>query len=115
MFEELSQTVKTFFENEGVLLPTITLRRSYERIKAFDDDWWNLQDVVIDTEEVGVLLRNPSLYRKTKSERQRQLFDNNILLSIIYNNALEKVYKVHASCGFSQNLAQTSLNYRCSV
>ena len=65
-FDSLPENVENFFEDEGLLLPNVTLRRIHACTKAFSDDWWRLQDAVIEVEDVGVLISDPKYYRTRK-------------------------------------------------
>ncbi len=92
-FDSLPENVENFFEDEGLLLPNVTLRRIYACTKAFSDDWWRLQDAVIEVEDVGVLISDPKYYRTRKSEREEQIHNDKLLLDCIYNTVSKKVGK----------------------
>ena len=90
-FENLPEAVATFLEEEGVLLPHVTLRRTYASIKAFSDEWWSLQDAVVDVEDAGILRSEPDRYRDQKLTRERQLEDQKDYLTSLQNIILQNV------------------------
>ena len=90
-FENLPEAVATFLEEEGILLPHLTLRRTYACTKAFSDEWWRLQDVVVDVEDVGTLRSEPDRYRDKKITREQQLEDQKDYLESLQHNLLQNV------------------------